>query len=208
MLLKLLWRNAFRHKLRTALTILGMCVAILAFGLLRTVIDAWHSGVEAAAADRLVTRNAISLIFNLPLSYHEKIRAVDGVKRVSYGNWFGGIYVDEKNFFANLVVEPRSYFEMYPEYTMDDFQRESFLRDRKGCVVGRKLVRRFGWKLGDPITLKGTIFPGNWEMVIRAIYKGKYDSTDEGVLFFHWEYLNETLKKRRRVVPTTWGFMS
>src|SRR4030066_1978565 len=116
--LKILFRNAFRNKLRTGLTILGMTIAILAFGLLRTVISAWYAGVEASSATRLITRNSISLIFPLPLAYREKIRQVDGVKNLSYGNWFGGIYIDEKNFFANFAVEPRSYLELYPEYVV------------------------------------------------------------------------------------------
>src|SRR5512137_2374879 len=101
-LLKLLLRNVFRHKLRTSLTILSITIAILAFGLLRTFIGAWYAGAEASSAARLVTRNSISLIFSLPLSYKDKIRQIDGVKQVSWGNWFGGIYVEEKNFFANF----------------------------------------------------------------------------------------------------------
>ena len=102
MLLKLLFRNTFRHKLRTGLTVCGISVAILAFGLLRTVIEAWYAGVSASSANRLIIRNAISLVFPLPFSYRDKIRSVEDVRIVSYGNWFGGIYLDKKNFFANL----------------------------------------------------------------------------------------------------------
>src|SRR4030043_2026928 len=147
-ILKLLLRNAFRHKLRSSLTILSITIALLAFGLLRTFISAWYAGAEATAANRLVTRNAVSLIFPLPLSYKEKIRQVSGVKQISYGNWFGGIYIDEKNFFANYAVEPRSYLDLYPEYVLPSDQREAFLRDRKSFVAGRKLVAKHGWKLG------------------------------------------------------------
>ncbi|MFZ5997441.1 MAG: ABC transporter permease [Nitrospirota bacterium] len=193
--LKLLVKNAFRHKLRTWLTILGMTIAILAFGLLRTVVSAWYAGVEASSANRLVTRNAISLVFSLPISYKEKIRQVEGVTRVSAGNWFGGIYIDEKNFFANFAVEPRSYFDIYPEILLTPDQKEAFLRDRKGAIAGRKLIDRFGWKIGDTITLKGTIFPGNWDFVLRGIYRGRDKSVDESMFLFHWEYLNETMKK-------------
>jgi putative ABC transport system permease protein len=193
--LKLLFKNAFRHKLRTSLTILGMTIAILAFGLLRTVVSAWYAGVEASAANRLVTRNAISLVFSLPIAYKEKIRQVDGVTQVSAGNWFGGIYIDEKNFFANFAVEPKSYLELYPEVLLPPDQTEAFLRDRKGAVAGQKLAERYGWKIGDTITLKGTIFPGNWDFVLRGIYKGKYKSTDETSFLFQWDYLNETMKK-------------
>jgi putative ABC transport system permease protein len=195
MLLKLVLRNAFRHKLRSLLTISGMCVAILAFALLRTVISAWYAGVEASSANRLITRNSISLVFPLPLSYRDKIRQIDGVKAVSYGNWFGGYYIDRKNFFANFAVDPESYLSLYPEYLLPDDQEQAFYRDRKSCVVGRKLAKRFGWKIGDTITLIGTIFPGKWDFVLRGIYRGRDDTIDENQFFFHWDYINETLKK-------------
>ncbi|MFO7666676.1 MAG: ABC transporter permease [Desulfobacterales bacterium] len=195
MLLKLLFRNAFRHKLRAGLTICGICVAILAFGLLRTVVSAWYAGVDASSSTRLVTRNAISLIFPLPLSYKDKIRGVDGIKMVSLGNWFGGIYIEEKNFFANFAVDSKTYLDLYPEFVIPPEQKLSFLKDRKGCVVGRKLAKRFGWKPGDTIVLRGTIFPGNWEFILRAVYKGKSKTIDESQFFFHWDYLNETMKK-------------
>ena len=200
-ILKLIFKNSFRHKLRTSLTILGVTIAILAFGLLRTVISAWYAGVEASSASRLVTRNAVSLVFPLPLSYKEKIRQVEGVKRVSYGTWFGGIYIDEKNFFANYAVEPKVYLEMYPEFVIPPGQKAAFLRDRKGAVAGRKLAERYGWKIGDIITLKGTIFPGNWDFVLRGIYRGRDQTVDETAFFFQWDYLNEALKKAGR----TWA---
>ncbi|AJE02953.1 ABC transporter permease [Geobacter pickeringii] len=193
--LRLIIRNAFRHKLRTILTIVGVAVAVLAFGLLRTLVDLWYAGVEASSASRLVTRNAISLVFPLPISYKDRIRQVPGVKGVSWGNWFGGIYKEEKNFFPSFAVEPKEYLAMYPEYVIPDDQRSAFLLDRRGCVVGRKTAERFGWKIGDAVTLRGTIFPGQWEFVIRAIYRGAKKNTDETQLFFHWDYLNETVKK-------------
>jgi len=195
MLLKLLFRNAFRHKLRAVLTICGICVAILAFGLLRTVVSAWYAGVDASSSTRLVTRNAISLVFPLPLSYKDKIRGVEGVKIVSLGNWFGGIYIEEKNFFANFAVDSKTYLDLYPEFVIPPDQKLSFLKERKGCVVGSKLAKRFGWKLGDTIILRGTIFPGNWEFILQAVYKGRTKTIDESQFFFHWDYLNETMKK-------------
>jgi putative ABC transport system permease protein len=204
-LLRLLFRNVLRHKLRTGLTLCGICVAILSFGLLRTVISAWYAGVEASSANRLITRNAISLIFPLPLSYLERIRGVEGVKTVSYGNWFGGIYIEEKNFFANLAVEPKTYLDLYPEYLLPEDQEQTFLRDRRACIAGRKLAKRFGWKVGDLITLRGTIFPGNWEFVLRGIYSGRDSRVDESQFFFHWDYLNESLKKRRSLMADQVG---
>ena len=195
MLLKILIRNAFRRKLRTFLSLAGLAVAILAFGLLRTVIDAWYAGVSGSSANRLVTRNAISLTFPLPLSYLARIKAVEGVKRVSYGNWFGGIYIEPKNFFANFAVEPESFLDLYPEYVLPELEKKGFLKDRKGCVAGEKLARRFGWRVGDTITLTGTIFPGRWDLVLRGIYRGRTRVTDTTQLLFHWEYLNETLRR-------------
>jgi len=195
LILKLLFRNAFRHRMRTGLTILGIAIAILAFGMLRTMVSAWYAGVEASSAGRLVTRNAISLIFPLPISYKDKIRQVSGVKIVSYGNWFGGLYIDEKNFFANFAVEPSSYLALYPEFILSAVEEASFLRDRKGFIAGQKLVDKYGWKIGTTVTLKGTIFPGNWDFVLRGIYHGKDKTADEMQFMFHWDYLNETMKK-------------
>jgi putative ABC transport system permease protein len=194
-ILKLIFKNTFRHKLRTFLTVLAVTIAILAFGLLRTLISAWYAGAEASSASRLVTRNSISLIFSLPISYREKIRQIEGVKDISYGNWFGGIYIDEKNFFANFAVEPETYLALYPELVLTAGQKASFIRDRKGAVAGQKLAERFGWKIGDMITLKGTIFPGNWDFNLKGIYRGKNKNVDETTFFFHWEYLNESLRK-------------
>lgn len=205
-ILKILIRNAFRHKLRTSLTILGITVAILAFGLLRTFINAWYGGVEASSATRLVTRSSISLIFHLPLSYKDKIRQIDGVKTVSWGNWFGGVYIDEKNFFANFAVDARTYLELYPEYILSPEEEKDFLRDRKGFVAGRKLAKRFGWKIGDIVTLRGTIYPGNWDFVLRGIYRGRDETIDETQFFFHWDYLNEMLKKRNSTFADTVGW--
>lgn len=194
-ILKLLLRNAFRHKLRTSLTILSITIAILAFGLLRTFINAWYAGAEASSASRLVTRNAISLIFPLPLSYKDKIRQIDGVKQLSWGRWFAGIYIDEKNFFANYAVDAKNYLTIYPEFMLPPDQKAAFLADRRACCVGRQLIERYGWKIGDIITLKGSLYPGDWDFVLRGVYDGRDESTDDRLFFFHWDYLNEALKK-------------
>jgi putative ABC transport system permease protein len=194
-MLKLTWRNTIRHPLRAALTILGMAVAVLAFALLRTVVAAWYSGVNAASPARLVTRNAISLIYPLPIAYLTKIQSVPGITNVAYGNWFGGIYIDERHFFPQFAVDVHRYFRIYPEYVFSEDQKLSFLRDRRGAAVGRALAARYGFKVGDPIVLKGTIYPGEWQFIIRAIYRGAEPQTDENRVFFHWDYLNETLKK-------------
>ena len=193
--LKILLRNSLRHPLRSSLTVLAVAVAILSFGLLRTVVDAWYAGVEASSAARLVTRSSISLIIPLPLAYAPRIRQVEGVARVSWGNWFGGIYQDEKNFFPNFAVEPFGYLDLYPEMVLTDEELAAFRRERTACVVGRKTAARFGWKLGQTITLRGTIYPGDWPMTIRGIFRGRDKTADESPLLFHWEYLNEGIKR-------------
>jgi putative ABC transport system permease protein len=194
-LTKLIIRNAFRHRLRTSLTVLGIVIAVLAFGLLQTVVGAWYVGVEASSSTRLVTRNAISLVFSLPLTYEQRIRQVEGVRRVSRANWFGGVYIDKRNFFPQFAIDAEAYFELYPEFRVPPEQLKAFVVDRKGCVVGRKLAQIYGWKLGDSIPLRGTIFPGNWELVVRGIYEGADAKTDESQFFFHWTFLNETMKQ-------------
>ncbi|MFZ5527465.1 MAG: ABC transporter permease [Pseudomonadota bacterium] len=193
-LFKLLLRNAFRHRLRTLLTMVGLVVAICAFGLLRTVVDAWYAGVDASSSARLVTRSAISLTFPLPLNYAERIRAVEGVKSISWANWFGGIYITERNFFAQFAVDPESYLKLYPEFQLSDKEKADFLRDRQGCVVGRKLAGKFGWKVGDTVPLRGTIYPGTWSFTIRGIYEGKDAKTDEQQMFIHWKRLSEAVR--------------
>jgi putative ABC transport system permease protein len=196
--LKFIARNSFRHTLRSLLTVLGVAIAILAFGLLRTLVALWYLGVESSSSTRLISRNAISLVFTLPISYKERIRQLPGVTQVASANWFGGVYIDEKNFFANFAVDPKPYLALYPEFVIDPEEQRSFVNDRRGAVAGRKLAAKYGWKVGDSITLKGTIFPGQWEFVLRGIYRGAERSTDENQFFFHWDNLNESL---RRTVP-------
>ncbi len=192
---KLTWRNTIRHPLRAALTVCGLAVAVLAFCLLRTVVAAWYAGVDLSSPVRLVTRNAVSLMFPLPLSYLPRIQAVPGVKRVPYAYWFEGIYIDKKNFFPQFAASLPGYLDAYPEFLIPADQKLALIQDRRGAVAGRKLAARYGWRLGDAIVLKGTYFPGEYRLVLRAIYTGQFPNTDETQLFFHWDYLNETLKK-------------
>jgi len=195
MFLKLIVRNVFRQKLRSLLTVFGILVAIVAFGLLRTMVDAWYSGVEAASSSRLVTRNAISLTFDLPISYRNKIRQVQGVTGVSSANWFAGVYISEKNFFPQFAIDAERYFALFPEILIEPGEKSAFLHDRKGALVGRKVANEYGWKIGDVVPLRGTIYPGTWSFVIHGIYSGARKDVDETMFFFHWDYLNETLKE-------------
>lgn len=193
-LVKLIARNAFRHRLRTLLTLTGLAIAVLAYGLLQTVVDAWYAGAAAASGTRLVTRNAISLATFLPLSYEARIRGVDGVTRVARANWFGGVYQEPKNFFAQFAVSD-NYLDLYPEFILPEAERAAWLRDRKGCLVGRQLADIFGFKVGDVLPIRGTIYPGTWEFVIRGIFEGSDSTKITRQMMFHWDYLNETMRK-------------
>ncbi|MDE2400653.1 MAG: ABC transporter permease [Burkholderiales bacterium] len=194
-ILKLLLKNAFRHRLRTILTMVGLVVAISAFGLLRTIVDAWYAGVDATSNTRMITRSSISVGYPLPLYYAERIKRVEGVSGVTWANWFGGIYIDRRNFFARFAVDGPSYFAMYPEYILSEDEKKAFLADRQGAVVGRKLAERYGWKIGDSIPLRGTLYPGNWNFTIRGIYTANDAKTDETMMLMHWKLLSESLRK-------------
>lgn len=194
MLFKLILRNALRHQLRTTLTVVGLVVAVLAYGLLQTVIEAWYAGAQAASNARLITRNAISLVFPLPVSYEARIRGVEGVATVARSNWFGGIYQDPRKFFAQFAVSD-NYLDLYPEFVLREAERQAWQRDRKGCLVGRQLADLYGFKVGDVLPLRGTIFPGTWEFVVRGIFDGSDSSKITRHMLFHWDYLNETLRK-------------
>ena len=143
-ILKLIFKNSLRHKLRTALTIFGISIAVIAFGLLRTVVTAWYSSVKAASANRLIVRQSVSFIFPLPYSYREKIAQVPGVKEVTFANWFGGTYIDKNNFFARLAVDADNYFEVYNEFVLPKDQLDTFKKERNSCVIGA--VRIWKWK--------------------------------------------------------------
>lgn len=192
---RLIARNAMRHKLRTALTVLGLVIAVLAYGLLQTVVDAWYAGAAAASNARLVTRNSISLVFPLPLSYENRIRGVEGVTQVARSSWFAGTYRDPKNFFAQFAVSD-NYIDLYPELILPPEQRADYRRDRRGALVGRQLADQYGFKIGDVIPLKGTIYPGTWDFVVRGIMEGRDESTITRQMLFHYEYLNESIRKK------------
>ncbi len=188
-------KNAFRHKLRTVLTVVGIVVAITAFGLLHTIVDAWYAGANASSSARLVTRSAVSLVFPLPLTDAAKIRQIDGVVAVSWANWFGGVYVSERNFFPQFAVDAPTYLRIYPEFVLSAEEKKAFFTDRQGAIAGRKLADKYGWKVGDQIPLRGTIYPGTWNFNLRGIYDGAEATTDTSTFFFHWDLLNEVIKR-------------
>lgn len=195
MLLRFVIRNLARHPLRASLTILTMCIIILAFGLLRTMVTAWYGDSLGTPPDRLRTRHAVSLTFQLPVAYQQRIAAIPGVSGVSYGNWFGGRWKDGKAFFPRFAVEPASYLDVHPEIQLPASQREAFLRDRRACIVGRELAAKRGWQIGDIVRIQGSLYPGDWEFTIKGIYTGTTPTTDEGNMYLHWVAVDE----RRRI---------
>lgn len=196
--LKLVFKNLGRHRLRSTLTIVGLVVAILAFGMLQTVVHAWYAGVDMASAHRLITRNSISLIFPMPAYYRERIKAVEGVSAVAISNWFGGIYKDQSfnNMFAQFAVDHDNFFDLFPEFITRPDELLAFKKDRAGAMVGRLLADTHGFRVGDTITLKGAIYPGNWDFTVRGIYEPRDGTTVTRQMYFHWDYLNEQMKKK------------
>jgi putative ABC transport system permease protein len=192
-------RNVLRNKARTVLTMLGVAIAIIAFILLRTVLDAWMVAAEHAAKDRIATRHKITFVMQLPKRYVEDIKSTPGVKDVTWMNWFGA--KDPKNeqeFFATIAVDPKTFLEVYDEIEVPPDQIESWMQNRRGAVVGDVLAKQKGWKVGDRITLTGTIYPGDWEFHISGIYTATRKSIDRNTLWFHWNYLNDAASVRAK----------
>jgi putative ABC transport system permease protein len=194
-LLRLLLRNTLRHKLRSLLTVVGVAVAVMAFGLLQTVVTAWYAGVEASAANRLITRHAVSFVFSLPLAYRERIAQVPGVNKVTYAAWFSGVYIDKDQFFARLAVDTETFFDVYPEFLIPREQFEAFRRERNACIIGVDLARRYNLELGDIMPMEGDVFPGQWEFVVRGIYEPRDQTTDPATMMFHYKYLEERVRQ-------------
>jgi putative ABC transport system permease protein len=190
--LRLIWANLTRKKVRTTLTIGSFVVALFLYGLLATIRVAFSAGEDVAAADRLNVINKTSLIMPLPISYRERIAAMEGVKGVTFACWFGGVYQDERNFFPQFAVEPETWFEVYSDYSVGEAEKRAFLADRQGALVGRALAKRFGFKPGDRLPLQGTIWPGTWEFNVVGIYDGSRRDVDTSGLLFRYDFLEET----------------
>jgi putative ABC transport system permease protein len=191
--LPLLLANLRRKKIRTLLTIGSFVVALFLFGLLAAVRAGFRQGIDIAGADRLVIIGRTGVIQPLPLPYMERIRRLPGVKDVAHAIWFGGVYQDPKNFFAQFVIEPEQWRTMYPEFKVPEEQWRDFKTDRQGIVIGSKLAQRFGWKIGDHVPLKapGYLGGGSWDFNVRAIYRGSRPQDDEGQFWLQHKYFYE-----------------
>lgn len=191
--LPLLLANLGRKKVRTGLTMGSFAVALFLFGLLAALRAGFRQGVEVAGADRVVVIGRTGVIQPLPLPYRERIARLPGVTDVTHSTWFGGIYQDPKNFFAQFVIDPAAWRRMYPEFTVPDQEWRDFLADRQGVVVGAKLAQRFGWKIGGRVPLKAPGYLGGdaWEFNVRAIYHGTRPQDDEGQLWLQYAYFHE-----------------
>ncbi len=190
-------RNISRNRFRTVLTILGVAVAIVAFVMLRTVLSAWTVAADYAAKDRVATRHKVSFIMTLPERYVSEVQEIPGVKQAAFASWFGGKDPNHENeFFATIAVDPDSFLSVYDEVEVPAAQREAWMQNRKGALVGDVLAKKLGWKIGDRVTLKGTIYPGDWEFQIAGIYTASRKSIDRSTFWFHYDYLNEWARER------------
>lgn len=191
-------RSVLRNRFRTVLTTVGVAVAVLAFVMLRTVLSSWMAASEFAAKDRVVTRHKVSFIMPLPGKYLTELAQRPGIKRAAPMSWFGGKDPKhESEFFATIGVEPDSFLEVYDEVVISPEARDAWKTNRQGAIVGDALAKKLGWKVGDRITLQGTIYPGDWEFVVSGIYTASRQSVDRSTLYFHYPYLNEWLRKNR-----------
>ncbi|HEY2907706.1 MAG TPA: FtsX-like permease family protein [Vicinamibacterales bacterium] len=198
----LVLKSARRSKRRTALTVLSVAIAVFLFAALRAVLDGFQAATQASSSTRIVTIRSTSLIFAMPTSHAEAIKSVAGVRDLTWANWFGGIYKDPKNFFPNIAIEPESYLRLYPEVILSPDEKRAFLDDRTGCIVGDGLARRFGWKLGDRVTLQvGIPIYGSQDFpfTVRGVYRSGGAAVDNQTMMFHWKYADERSLEKGQV---------
>lgn len=182
--------NLGRNKRRTILTVTGLGIALFLFATLQTFLHALRSAGDIGSETRLVVTNKLGIVFPLPIAYRSRLVALEGVEGVGQASWFGGIYQDPSNFFANFAIDT-DYHELYPEIVVSPEQREAYLADRTGALVGARLMERFGWQVGQTVTLQGTIYPGDHDFTIRGVYTAGQKGFDENSMFFQHRYLEE-----------------
>ena len=213
---RLVFANLFRNKVRTILTTLSVFVALFLFCALRGLTDTLEDTINVGDESRLITRNKTSLVFPLPMSQYERLRAIPGVKAVTWSNWFGGTDpVDPSNFYAQFAIDAPTYLPMYQKTDIEivsaspanglpvppgvDPKLGAFMNERTAAIVGEGLMKKMGWKLDQTIRINGTIYPGSWPMVIRAVYHPKVPAVGDETVFFHWDYLYENTNRQAMV---------
>jgi putative ABC transport system permease protein len=192
---RLIFANLFRKKVRLTLTIGSFAVALFLFTFLAVVKSAFSRGTDLAGADRLIVINRSGLINTIPLAYRDKILRIQGVKAVTHNNWFGGVYQDEKNFFPQFVIDPENQRQVMTEMKVPDDQWNTFLNDRQGAIVGAGLAKRFGWKIGDRVPLKNSLYgpTSTWQFNLDGIYKNDHPGGDESQFWLQWKYFDESV---------------
>ena len=188
---RLVWANLRRNKKRTILTALSVMVAFFLFGVLRSVITTLNKAAEVGSESRLVVSSARGITFLLPQAHANRLSATDGIKSVSWANWFGAYYQDPKDFFAQFAIKADTYLPMYPEVKVVSGSVDEFMRERTAALMGKGLMEKYGWTLGQRIVLKGTFLPGDHEFTIRAVYEPGTDAYSDELMFFHYEYFFE-----------------
>jgi putative ABC transport system permease protein len=183
--------NLKRRLRRTVLTVLGLGIAIFLFVTLRTFLRTLQTVGDVGSEARLIVSSKLGIIFQLPLAYRARLVSQEGVNTVSYATWFGGVYQDPSNFFANFAVDAESYLALYPEIVLTEEHKQAWMADRTGAIIGRRLVERFGWQVGQTVTLSGTIYPGEHTFNIRGVYQAGKKGFDEISLLFHHRYMDE-----------------
>lgn len=193
----LIRRNLFRKKLRTALMLVSIFIAFAIFGVLAAFERAFYAGEEVAQADRLVTVNKINFTQPLPIAYYNRVHSIEGVQQVTHANWFGGYYQEPKNFVVVFAVEPESYMKILDDYVFEEDQRQAFIRERTGVMVGESLARTWGWKVGDRIPISSNIFSQKngshtWDVTVVGIFKGRTAQNDSSLMLMQYAYFDET----------------
>jgi putative ABC transport system permease protein len=201
----LIFANLFRKKVRLTLTIGSFAIALVLFTFLAVVNSAFSRGIDIAGADRLVIVNRIGLIQTMPISYDDQVRAIPGVKFVTHDHWFGGVYQEEKNFFPQFVIDVENHRKVYPEFIVPDDQWNTFVKDQQGAIAGATTAKRFGWKVGDRIPIKNSLYgpTKTWEFNLDGIYHTAKADGDQGQFWLQWKNFDENVPA---VVKSTAGW--
>ena len=189
------FRNARRNPIRSSLTIASTAISLFLMMILTSFMAINDESASSLRVhNRIIAMNSQGFAGVVPISRVAEVGAMDGVVATTPFSWYGGKYGEETMPFAQFGVDPATIFTIYDELTVPPDQLKSFQEDRAGCVVGRKLAEERGWKVGDPLPLKGDLYPFDLNLTIRAIYDGPVNR-DRRMCMFHWDYLDEGLKR-------------